>query len=176
MSKLTLLLAAVALLLGLSGAHLYTENNALAEQIVANSDSCKQEVSRLKTQYQAEIDDLRNYLLRQYNFQTTGKTEKPKFNKLLSNRHRVQALDSKYEFLLNSALVDEQGMKQLKRLLFEWERVNSAIKDTEVNNEDGSIDISKLQSELAEIDSKLHILLQDDLDYEHFLMLRERDL
>src|SRR5688500_2967450 len=103
MKKTSAILNVTAILLGCSAVLLYQQNGARGEEIRKNAEQCEQQVATLQKSYQAEIDDLRRYLLEQYK-QTPNavvQAEKPGFNKMISSGHRMQAIRSKYESMLN---------------------------------------------------------------------------
>src|SRR5688572_23969988 len=102
MKKTSKILGVIAILLGCGSVLLYRQNSGLDADIRKNSEQCAQQIATLEQRYRAEIDDLRNYLLEQYNHKPGAsadeivKTEKPGFNQLISNGHRMQAIHSKY--------------------------------------------------------------------------------
>jgi type VI protein secretion system component VasK len=174
MNKTAALFALFAILLGTGSMFLYRQNEALGEAIRSNAAQCEQQVADLKSKYQAEIDDLRRDLFEQYsnNPETAAQIEKPRFNKLISHQHRAQAIQHKYDFLFNSALIDNAEKKKLRRLLFERERLAELIN---TQTESGSGADSALQADLDTVEAQIHVLLQDPLDYDHYEMLRQRD-
>lgn len=182
MNKLTILFAVVAALLGVAVINVYRQNSALEREIAANTDECGQRIAKLEDLYRTEIDDLRRYLLEQYNRgpEETAlvQAEKPRFNRLVSHGHRTHAINSKYEFLLQSALLDTDGKQKLRRLLFDWERKADAVQtlQEESDPDPDSAEVQKAQTELDDAEAQIRALLQDPMDYDHFIMLRQRNL
>lgn len=175
MRKTDVILAILAALTGGGAALLYVQNSELAGKIRDTGEHCERQIALLKEKYQAEIDDLRRYLLEQYN-QAPGpaaEPEKPGFNRLVSNGHRMQAIRGKYEFLLESALLDAAGKLHLRKLLYRWERLADTARTR--REEAGSVP-GELQAELADIETQIQTLLTDPLDYQHFLRLRQHEL
>lgn len=175
MNKTNSILAVIATLIGSGAALLYSQNNTLDEKIRENAEQCEHQIAMLKQQYQTEIDDLRRYVMEQYNQSpdVVVEAEKPRFNQLVSSGHRMQAISSKYEFLLESALLDAEGKKQLRKLLFQWERLADSA-STE-KKKSGAIP-PQLRTELDNTETQIEALLTDPLDYQHFVTQRQRDL
>lgn len=175
MSKTNGILAVCAALIGGGCALLYVRNGSLEGKIRGNAEQCEQQTATLRQRYQAEIDDLRRYLLEQYNRKpdTVAREEKPGFNQLISSGHRMQAIGSKYEFLLESALLDAEGKRQLRKLLYQWERLTDSIRADKAAS--GAVP-RQLQAELDDTDARIRALLTDPLDYQHFVTHRQRDL
>lgn len=180
MNKLTILSAVAAVLLGVAMIAVHRQNSALEREISANAEQCGERIAKLESLYQGEIDDLRRYLLQQYNRGSEDpafvKDEKPRFNRLVSHGHRAHAINSKYEFLLNSALVDTEGKRTLHRLLFEWERKADALQAEKEKPDSSPAEEQKRQAELDDVEARINDLLQDPMDRDHFIMLRKRSL
>jgi hypothetical protein len=175
MSKTNGLFAVLAVLSGSGAVLLYAQNNRLDGEIRENAAHCEQQIAQLQERYQAEIAELRRYLLEQYNRQPESvvEAEQPTFNQLVSGGHRMQAIGSKYEFLLESALLDAAGKEELRKLLYRWERLTDTARAR--RKEMGAVP-GELQSELANTETGIQSLLTDPLDYQHFLRLRQGEL
>lgn len=177
MQKTNTVLAVIATLLGCSSTLLYQQNSTLDEKIRKNAEQCEQQIAILDEQYQGEIDDLRGYLLKQYSHGTGTKSvvkaEKAGFNQLISAGHRMRAINRKYEFLLGSVLLDDEGKDRLRRLLYQWERLADSARAEKAKS--GAAP-RRLQAELDNTDVQIKALLTDPTDYEHFITQRQRDL
>lgn len=175
MSKTNGVLALLTALIGGGAALLYFQNGGLSGKIRDADEQCARQIASLKEKYQAEIDDLRRYLLEQYNQRPAPAAEpaKPSFNQLVSNGHRMQAIRGKYEFLLESALLDAAGKQRLRKLLFRWERLSDTARIRK--GETGSVP-GEVQAELNDIEAQIQSLLTDPMDYQHFLRLRQQEL
>jgi hypothetical protein len=175
-NKTRIILSILAALSGGGAMLVYVQNGALAGKIRDIDAQCERQIALLKEKYQAEIDDLRRYLLEQYNQSpepAVAEPAKPTFNQLVSSGHRMQAIRGKYEFLLESALLDAEGKKQLRALLYRWERLADSVRAR--RQETGSAP-AELQGELDATEARIQALLTDPLDYEHFLRLRQQEL
>ncbi|HEX5056921.1 MAG TPA: hypothetical protein VFX02_10530 [Gammaproteobacteria bacterium] len=175
MSKTNSVFAILAALIGGCAILLYMQNDLLAGQIRDNGRQCEDQIPQLKERYQAEIDALRSYLLEQYNKkpEPAAKEARPSFNQLVSSGHRMQAIGSKYEFLLESALLDAAGKRQLRSLLYQWERLADSVKTGQ--DKSGAADGS-LRAQLNDTETRIRELLTDPQDYQYFLTQRQRDL
>lgn len=167
MNKANSILAVFAALAGIGATWLYRQNTALDAQIRNNAEQCEQQIATLGSRYQEEIDDLRGYLLEQYQSpaqaEAAASTEKTRFNQLISAAHRMQAVSRKYEFLLGSALLDDAGKKQLRELLYRWEQLADSVG-------------TEKTPQLADTEARIRELLTDPVDYQHFLTQRQRNL
>jgi hypothetical protein len=173
MQKTTAALTAITLALGMASIFLYRSNNTLGHEISALADQCALRIGALQTQYQEEIDDLRNYMLEQYNHNPESinrKPEKPGFNQLVSHQHRMQAVSNKYDALITGALIDENGKNRLLQLLFQREQQADAIKSA------ANPAAQKLQNELDATEAQIQALLRHPMDYDQYKIQRQRDL
>lgn len=168
--------AAVIVLLIAGSVHLYFQNGELSRQIALVAEECEQKVAELEAGYQAEIDDLRQYILAQYKSDAESKPEtKLRFDQLVSHSHRVQAVEQKYDFLLETALVGKAEKKELLKLLLERERLVN-LANLAGNKGVTNSDPQQLQTDLENIESQIQVLLQDPLDYQRYEVLRQRKL
>jgi hypothetical protein len=176
MKTTSTILGVIAVLLGSGTVMLYQQNSGLDADIRNNAEQCAQQIATLEQGYQAEIDDLRNYLLQQYNHKPDAdravKTKKPGFNKMISNRHRMQAIRSKYEVILGSALLDEARKQQLTGLLFKWESLSDSAGTAKA--ESGAVS-RELQASVDDVESQIKALLNDPYDWETFQRTRQQN-
>lgn len=174
MQKTTVTFAVISVALGIASVVLYQRNNALSREINATGEQCAVRIEALQTQYQEEIDDLRNYMLEQYNHNPESinrKPEKPRFSQLLSREHRMQAVNNKYDSLLAGALLDGNGISRLRQLLFQRERQAGAVKS--------AVDpaaAQQLQNDLDDTETQIRALLTHPMDYDQYKIQRQRDL
>lgn len=178
MSKPAFILLLTALVLAAGVINFYFKNAALAREIAANNERCEQQITAKSDEYRMEIDDLRNFLMSYYNYSQPEKTEKkpkPRFNQFLSYSHRVKAVQSKYEFILQTALISDTEKIRLSKVLTDRERVASLIEQQKENADDAA-GLAELEKELDEIEAEIHLILNDEVDYIRYLTLRERHL
>ena len=188
MSKLLVALVVAALGLVVGVVNIYLANANLSELVVSEKAACEARIEQLTIDYKAEINDLRDYLLAQYNRSPAeqAKKEKPKFTKFVSRGHRVRAIGEKYEFIIETALVSDAERETFKRLLYERERAfdlvnqyQELLADKDIDPEqipELDLELQKYQEELANYEAKIQILLQDPVDYQRYMYLREREL
>lgn len=178
MNKQILIFAVTVILLIAGSIHLYSQNSKLNRNITLAAEQCEQKVAELEARYQAEIDDLRRYILAHYQTDAESKPEpKLRFDQLVSHSHRVQAVGQKYDFLLETALIGKAEKKELLRLLMERERIANLINIAKGGSGSaGDTDSQQPQTDLDNIESQIQVLLQDPLDYQRYEVLRQRKL
>lgn len=175
MNRQIIVFAVIVTLLSAGNIYLYAQNSKLDREIALAAAQCGQKVTALQDRYQAEIDDLRQYVLEHYKNEAESKPEaKVRFDNLISHGHRVQAVGQKYDFLLETALISKAEKKELLRLLLERERLANLLDIAK--NEAGSTDTDQLQTDLDNIESQIQVVLQDPLDYQRYEVLRQREL
>lgn len=176
-NKQILILAVTVIFLIAGSIHLYSQNSKLNRNIALAAEQCEQKVAELEARYQAEIDDLRRYILARYKTDAESKPEtKPRFDQLVSHDHRVQAVGQKYDFLLETALIGKAEKKELLRLLTERERLANLINIAKSGPDSAGAGPQRLQTDLDNVESQIQVLLQDPLDYQRYEVLRQRKL
>jgi hypothetical protein len=134
MRKSNLILGALSGLFILCLVHLVNRNSALAGELAANRLRCDQQVERLQRDYQAEIDDLRQYLQQRYGAapggmrQATADARQPEAaNREQGSRQGVEKVDHKYRFLYDD-LPDlrDAGAEILRQLVSQREELAAA--------------------------------------------------
>jgi hypothetical protein len=174
MQKTTATFTIITVMLGIASVFLYQGNSALSSEISATMEQCALRIGALQKQYQGEIDDLRNYVQEQYNHNPESIIQKPEktgFNQLVSRGHQMQAIGNKYESVLFSAPLDENGKNRLRQLLFQREQQADSVKSAA-----DPAAARKLQNELNDTEAKIRALLPHPMDYDHYKIQRQRDL
>ncbi len=162
-------------LLGLNG-FLYASGQTLQKEFDANSRQCEQWLAGLEQQQQRPAPQKVKVIsapapaLEQ---KESGEEEEVVMEKLVSHRHKVQAVGRKYEFLLITAQVDENEKKLLERLLVRRERLADAVYQAELQ---GADNFAELEEKLYETEDQIELVLTDSLDYDRYQFLRERRL
>jgi type VI protein secretion system component VasK len=172
MKTTSTILSVIAVLLGCGSVLLYRQNSTFGEETRKNAEQCEQQIASLHKNYQGEIDALRRYLLEQYKHtpDAVAQAEKPGFNKMISNGHRMQAIRSKYDVILNGALLDDTGKRQLAGLLFEWESLSDSAATAKA--ESGAAP-GQLQASLDDVETRIKALLNNPFDWETFQRARQ---
>lgn len=178
MNRQTFVFVGVVILTGAGNVYLYSQNGKLEREIALAARQCEQKVAELETRYREEIDDLRRHVLAYYKQDSESKpVTQPRFDQLVSHGHRVRAVEQKYDFLLETAMIGKAEKKELLRLLMERERLANLI-DIAQNEPGlaGDNDPQQLQTDLGNVESQIQVVLQDPLDYQRYEVLRQRKL
>jgi hypothetical protein len=133
MGKLNLILGALSALFILYLAYLDNRSEELDRRLVANRLECQQQINRLQSGYQAEIDDLQQYLRQQYNYTPPAAAARQTKNTTGESRSAdreqkdVQAIDHKYRYLY-SELPDlrDAAKEMLQQLLLERDQLRES--------------------------------------------------
>jgi hypothetical protein len=138
MRKLNLILGALSGLFILCLAHLVNRNSALESELAANRLRCEQQSKRLQNDYQAEIDDLRQYLQQQYSGSpspvlagtrqgTDDSEQSAAADPEGKSRQSAQKTDHKYRYLYDD-LPDlrDAGAEMLRQLVLQREELGAA--------------------------------------------------
>lgn len=178
LSRKIIVLAAIVALLSAGNVYLYSRNGELDREIGLTVKQCEQKVAELEAGYREEIDDLRNYVLAYYKKDSESQSvARPRFDQLVSQGHRVRAIEQKYDFLLETAMIGKVEKKELLKLLMERERLANLINIAQDGAEAaGGDDPRQLQTDLDNVESRIQVLLQDPLDYQRYEVLRQRKL
>jgi hypothetical protein len=171
-------LTAIVALLSAGNVYLYSRNGELDREIGLTVKQCEQKVAELEAGYREEIDDLRNYVLAYYKKDSESQpAARPRFDQLVSQGHRVRAIEQKYDFLLETAMIGKVEKKELLKLLMERERLANLINIAQGGAEAaGGDNPRQLQTDLDNVESQIQVLLQDPLDYQRYEVLRQRKL
>lgn len=179
MNRQIFVIAVIVALLFTGNAYFYFRNGELDREIASAGERCDRKAAELETKYQEEIDDLRKYVLAYYKKDSESKpASRPRFDQLVSQGRRVQAVEQKYDFLLETAMVGKAEKKQLLKLLTERERLANLLNIAQGGAEEaaGADDPQLLQTDLDNVESQIQVLLQDPLDYQRYEILRQRKL
>lgn len=178
MNRQIFVIAVIVALLFTGNVHFYFRNGELDREIASAGKRCDRKAAELETRYQEEIDDLRKYVLAYYKKDAESKpASRPRFDQLVSQGHRVQAVEQKYDFLLETAMVGKAEKKRLLKLLAERERLANLLKIAQDRAEAvGADNPQLLQTDLDNVESQIQVLLQDPLDYQRYEILRQRKL
>lgn len=130
--KFNLILAALSVLLLLSLTSLHNRARALERELAAHRLQCEQRIERLRRDFQAETEDLQQYLQTRYNFKASGaktpaqsETDPQQTAGDDPDPGEPQAVERKYRFM--SDLSDRESVKvMLLQLLQERERLAAA--------------------------------------------------
>ena len=172
--------ALIIFIVALSGAafYLHQQNQGFGQNLAAETKQCKQDIALLEKTYREKIDALKQTLPAQ--FQTAAVTipaePKTDLTKLVSYRHRVKAVVHKYEFLLETAQLNNADKKNLRRLLLKREQMANALDLIAEGRQMADTDSSTLQKKLAGIEDDIQVILVNSLDYSRYEFLRERNL
>lgn len=169
---------AIALTLACTGAagFFYLQNQTLQKQILTAEQSCKQHTAELQANYKTKIDALLARLPADSELHRTVTVEleaTPKIEKLVSYGHKVRAVIHKYEFILDTAQIEESDKKRLRRVLTERETLAAQLEQAAG---DPSANTGELETRLAKAEDEIANLLKDPMDYTRYEYLRERSL
>ncbi|SMF11821.1 hypothetical protein SAMN02745866_00747 [Alteromonadaceae bacterium Bs31] len=171
--RITLFITA-ALLLGLNG-YLYANSQGLKKDIADAAEQCDGWLANL-SQRQNKPSLQKVKVINAHEDEPAVAAEPAEevvLEKLVSHRHKVQAVNHKYEFLLLSAQVDESERKLLKRLLVKREQLADAIYQAEMQ---GTAGFAQLEEQLYEVEDQIELVLSDPLDYERYHEFKEQQL
>jgi hypothetical protein len=160
-------------------AHLGNRNSALESELATNRLRCNQQVERLQRDYQAEIDDLRQYLQQHYSAPAPGgmrpdtrQAATDARQPALANRERkpqqsVEKVGHKYRFLYDD-LPDlrDAGAEILQQLVLEREEL-AALADPNNGERMGGIEAQIGELLGAEGFQKYQILKTSDNEQHH---------
>lgn len=155
-------------------AYFYFQNQNLQAQLLAASEHCKQQTADLQTRYQHKIDTLLTRLPADNEVRRTVTAtieQKPALDNLVSYGHKVRAVTHKYEFILETAQIDEGDKKRLRRLLLEREQLAGQLEQQQ-----SDADSSELEAKLASVEKNIEDLLKDPVDYTRYEYLKQRSL
>lgn len=165
-----------------AGANLYfyDTNASLRQAISAAGKTCNQRVTELREsmktqsvpQTQERVAKVEN---RSRNIQAASTAPLPDVNlaNMVSYKHRVQAVTNKYDFLLETAQLQDTGKQRLRRLLTQRENLANQIAFAEHDTE---ADLINLDDALYKVEDQIYLLLKDPIDYERYQYLKQRDL
>ncbi len=161
-----------------SAAFLHQQNRGLEDALSADTATCQQGVALLESQYREKIDALRQTLPEQFQpaSVTTSPGTKTDLTKLVSHGHRIRAVTHKYEFLLETAQLDNREKKNLRRLLLKREQLANALDLMADGYSMEGADSSKLREQLATVEDNIRTTLQNTVDYSRYEFLKEREL
>lgn len=173
--------AFIVLIAALTGSafFLHQQNRELERTFAADVAQCEQEIALLESRYQEKIDALRQTLPLQLQpaSVTTTPEKKTYLTKLVSHGHRVRAVVHKYEFLLETAQLDNAEKKRLRRLLLKREQLaNSLDLIADGYQSGGGEDSSTLQKQMTKVENDIQAMLGDPVDYSRYEFLRQRSL
>lgn len=167
MRKLNLLLGALSGLFILYLSYLDNRGEELGRQLTADRLQCKQQVERLRSDHQAEIDDLQQYLQNQYNYtpQAGAAQQRVPMQERQSGesvREHTQKVDRKYRYMYED-LPDlrDSAKEMLQQLLLEREQLK----------ESGTLD----PVQQAEIEAQIGELL-GAAGYQQYQVLKNSDI
>lgn len=172
--------ALILLTAALSGVafYLHQQNQGIGQNLAAETAQCEQGIAQLEKAYRKKIDALKQTLPAQ--LQTVSVSEpaeqKTDLTKLVSYGHRVKAVVHKYEFLLETAQLDNTDKKNLRRLLLKREQLANALDLFDEGHQVSDTDRSTLRKQLAGIEDDIQVILTNSLDYSRYKFLRERSL
>lgn len=171
--------ALVIFIVALAGAAIFLnqQNQVLTQNLTAEKDQCQQDIAQLKKSYRRKINALKQSLPAQFQPATAGESAKAEtdMTKLVSYRHRVKAVVHKYEFLLETAQLNNTDKKNLRRLLLKREQLANALGLIDEGHQLDT-DSPALQKQLAGVEENIQVILADSLDYSRYEFLRERSL
>jgi hypothetical protein len=120
--KINLILAALSTLLLAVLTWLHQSKLAQERALAANRQQCEQRIERLRSDFEAETEDLRQYLQTQYNFsaaspRTASRAESSSLPPPAGDwdPEEVQSVDRKYRYMYES--LDRDSVREMLRLL-----------------------------------------------------------
>lgn len=190
MMKKTIALLMLLILSGACLAYQFHRHVQLEGDLAARQQQCQHRIARLQSGYQAELQELQQYLLVKAGpgaaaqgvaAPAGGNTpddsdapeafKKPELERY--NESMEELVARKYRFLLvNLGEADRQALIQL---LIERERIALSLRDIrEYGEEAGAAGTEELEQRLAEIDQQIQDLL-DSHAYQRYDLLKESD-
>jgi hypothetical protein len=155
--------------------YLYLQNEKLLSDIEGLDRACEQKLSVIAQTYQEQIKKHSEQLKNGPDVDESSKVKvKSKLDNLVSRGHLVRAINHKYEFLLQTAQLDEKEKNQLLRFLVKRERLSGVTFQSLVETDDAARE--EFVSEMAEIENKIEELLRDPVDYKRYTYLKNRSL
>lgn len=193
MMKKTSALLTLLILAGACLAYQFYRQVRLEGELTARQQQCQHRIARLQSGYQAELQELQQYLLTKAGpagaaaagtampasagGNTPDDSDAPEaFKKPALERYNEsmeELVARKYRFLLvNLSEADRQALIQL---LIERERIALSLRDLrEYGEEAGAADAEEMEQRLAEIDQQIQDLL-DSHAYQRYDLLKESD-
>lgn len=191
MNKTTASMLGILLLLSGSLSYLFYRHMQLERELASRQQQCQHSIARLQSGYQAELQELQQYLLVKAGPAAaavagippataggaTDDSDAPEaFKKPALERYNEsmeELVARKYRFLLvNLGEADKQALIQL---LIERERIALSLRDIrEYGEEAGGAEPEELELRLAEIDQQIQDLL-DSHDYQRYDLLKNSD-
>jgi hypothetical protein len=188
MSKPTLISITPALLCGVIGIYLFHRHSVLQEELAAKRQQCQEQMAGVEQDFRQQLNELQQYLITggksgSAPMPTATKTpdnddsdapdaiKNPEMKRY--NESLKELVARKYRFLL--AQLNEADKESLQQLLVEREGIALRLHDfREYGEAAGGINPEELETQLAEIDSKIQELLSTQ-DYQRYDLLRDSD-
>jgi hypothetical protein len=153
----------------------YRQNERSSKEIENLEKACMLEHAELKRQYEKRINTL-SMELKDLPDKAEMRQESIKSNldNMASFGHMIRAVRHKYEFLLHSVQLSSNEKKQLLHLLTEREKLNGVTFQSLV--ETSEVERMGFLSRLASAEDNIKKLLNDPIDYDRYMYLKDRSL